>query len=76
MLTSTLLDTLYTNSYGLVIGKVISPTMLGYYNRANQFPSIIVNNVNNSLSTVLFPVMSASQEDKPHIRSMMKRSWD
>lgn len=76
MLTSTLLDTLYTNSYGLVIGKVISPTMLGYYNRANQFPSIIVNNVNNSLSTVLFPVMSASQENKPHIRSMMKRSLE
>lgn len=76
MLLSTLLDTLYANSYGLVIGKVISPAMLGYYNRANQFPSIIVNNVNNSLSTVLFPVMSASQDNKPHIRSMMKRSLE
>lgn len=76
MLSSTMLDTLYTNSYGLVIGKVISPAMLGYYNRANQFPSIIVNNVNNSLSTVLFPVMSASQEDKPRIRSMMQRSLE
>lgn len=76
MQTSTLLETLYNNSYGLVIGKVISPAMLGYYNRANQFPSIIVNNVNNSLSTVLFPVMSARQDDKLHLKSMMKRSLE
>ena len=38
LLCSSLLDTLYSNLRGLIIGKVFSPADLAYYNRGDHFP--------------------------------------
>lgn len=68
VLCTSLLDTIYTNLYNLVIGKVYKPTELGYYNRAytlSQFPS---RNIYNICSRVIFPKLSEIQnEGKDHV---------
>ena len=74
LLASALLDTLYMNLRSLIIGKVYSPSTLGFYNRGNQFPQIIVTNINGSITSVLLPAMSAEQDDKVRVKQIMRRA--
>ena len=74
MLISSIIDTIYNNIYDLIIGKKYKSTSLGYYNRGKQFPSIIVQNIDSSISQVMFPVLSKEQDNKLKIKKMMKRT--
>lgn len=71
---SALLEEVYSDLRSLLIGKVYTSADLGYYNRADQFPKLIVNNVNSSINSVLFPAMSKVQDDKNAVKSMTRRS--
>ena len=74
LLCSSLIDTVYSNIYSLVIGKTYSTSDLGFYNRGKQFPMLIINNINASIQSVLFPVLSEAQEEKARLKSMVRRS--
>lgn len=74
LLVAALIDTIYTNSRSLVIGKMYSSTMLAYYNRGEQLPSLIVNNINGSVQSVIFPALSAYQEDKVKVKNLVRRA--
>ena len=74
LLCSSLLDTVYNNVYGLVIGKIYNSEALGYYNRGNQFPNLIVANIDGSIQSVMLPVLSANQEDKTRVKNIVRRS--
>lgn len=74
LLASGLLDTVYSNVSQLIIGKVYTSMDLAFYNRGNQFPQTIIENINTSMNSVLFPVMSEEQEKKDCLRSMTKRA--
>lgn len=71
---SALLEEVYTDLRSLLIGKVYTSADLGYYNRGDQFPKLIVTNVNTSINSVLFPAMSKIQDDKYAVKSMTRRS--
>lgn len=74
ILLSNLIDVFYNNVYGLVIGKVYSQVDLGYYNRADQFPNILVSNINGSIQSVIFPALSKEQNNKKKIKDLMRKS--
>lgn len=74
LLISSLLDALYMNITSLVIGKVYTPIMLGFYNRGSQFPQLIVSNFNGSIQAVMFPALSAEQENKDRVKDIVRRS--
>ena len=74
LLISSLIDTIYNNIYGLVIGRVYSSEMLAYYKKGGQFPHIIVSNVNGSILSVLFPALSSVQGDRKRMKAMVRRS--
>lgn len=74
LLCSSLIDTVYNNIYGLVIGKAYNNEMLGYYNRGDQFPKLITNNLGIAIQSVMLPAFSANQSDKPKVKSMVRRS--
>lgn len=74
LLVSYLIDTLYRQSWGLIIGKVFNPAMLGFYNRGEQFPSLVVTNVNGSIQAVMFPVLASQQDDRQRVVNLMRRS--
>lgn len=74
LLCSALLCTVYDNLRNLIIGKMFSPTALGYYSRGDQFPMLIVNNLNASIQSVLLPSLSSVQDDKPRLKVMMRRA--
>ena len=74
LLLSNLIDTVFTNIYSLVIGKVYDKDTLGYYNRGLNIPSLVVTNVNGSIQGVIFPALSACQEKRERMKKMMRRS--
>ncbi|MBR0415000.1 MAG: lipopolysaccharide biosynthesis protein [Clostridia bacterium] len=74
LLASSLLDTGYNQLRSLIIGKVYSSADLAYYNKARNFPSIIIENVNTSINSVLLPSMSKVQDSKEAVKSMTRRA--
>ena len=74
LLVSALLDTGYNNLRSLIIGKLYAPSDLAFYNRGQQFPGLIVSNINTSIDSVLLPTMAREQEDKERVRSMTRRA--
>lgn len=74
LLASQLIDTLYNNFQNILIGKVFSPALLGFYSRGEQFPSFLVNNVNGSIQSVLLPALASHQDNIPRVKEMVRRS--
>ena len=74
LLCSSLIDTIYSNIYSLIIGKFYSSTELGYYNRGKQFPVLVIQNINSAIDSVLFPVMAEAQDEKQRLKAMVRRS--
>ena len=74
LLVSALLDTGYNNLRQLIIGKKYTSADLAYYNRGRQFPSLVVDNINASINSVLFPMMSQVQDDRDRMKEMTRRS--
>lgn len=74
ILVSGLIDTLWQNIYGLVIGKQYSGAELGAYSRGEQFPKIIAANLSQAIQSVMLPAFSRNQTDREGLRKMAKRS--
>ena len=74
LLVSGLIDTAYNNMYSLIIGFRYSPSDLGYYNRGKQYPMLIIENVNGSINSVIFPVLSKMQDEKERFKATVRRS--
>ena len=73
VLAATLNDTLFTNLYNLIIGKLYNPVMLGYYNRGQSIPMTVMSGVSSTISGVIFPALSHCQDDKLQMRAMTRR---
>lgn len=74
LLVSGLLDTLYQDISSLVIGAKYNSATLGFYNRGKQFPQFIINAINGTVQSVMLPAMSAEQDDRTRVKSMMRNS--
>lgn len=74
MLASSLLDTVYNNMRSLIIGKMYSSSDLALYNQGNQFPNVIVNNINSSIDSVLLPSLAREQDDSIRLKNMTRRA--
>lgn len=63
LLLSSIIHSIYSNLYILVIGKKFSSTELGYYTRAEQFAIFPSSNINSLISRVTYPILSSIQDD-------------
>lgn len=68
------LDQIYGNIYSLVIGRVYSTSDLAYYERGKQYPMYIINNINSSIQSVLFPAISTVQNKIEDVKNIVRRS--
>lgn len=68
LLASGLLDTLYTNIYLLVIGKIFNAASLGYYTQADRFTKLPSSNITGILQRVTYPVLCSIQDDDERLR--------
>ena len=74
LLCASLLDTIFNNLYGLLIGKIYNEELLGSYNRGEQFPKLIATNLGAAIQAVLLPAFSAKQDDMKEVRGMVRRA--
>lgn len=63
LLFSSLLHTLYTNMYSLVVGKYFNASVLGYFNRAYTLGQFPVQNFGNIVQKVLYPIQCRYQDE-------------
>lgn len=74
VLVASLVDTLYEDFRSLYVGKLYSADDLAFYTRGKQFPHLLVDNVNVSISSVLFPAISSQQGDRENVKGMTRRA--
>lgn len=68
------MTTLYSNLRNLIIGRKYTSSDLAFSEKGEQFPSAIAGNINSSITKVLFPVLSESQNDLEQLKRMVRRS--
>lgn len=74
LLCASLLDTVFNNLYGLLIGKIYNEELLGSYTRGEQFPKLIASNLGAAIQAVLLPAFSANQDNRTTVRDMVRRA--
>lgn len=74
ILASNFVIALFTNIRKLVIGKFYAPASLAYYEKGDQMPSMVMNNIFTSVQTILLPAFSESQDNPAQVKNMMRRS--
>ncbi|MCM1218752.1 MAG: lipopolysaccharide biosynthesis protein [Lachnospiraceae bacterium] len=73
ILCGALLNVIYSNAYNLIIGKKYSSVDLGFYNRGQIMPTIIVENAANTINSVMFPALAKIQDDRAKFLSVVRR---
>lgn len=73
LIVSAAVDAVYRQLRSLAIGKKHTSADLAYYDRGNQYPALIVNNIDTSVASVLAPVLARKQDDLPGLKNMVRR---
>lgn len=58
----------------LLLGKVYTPSELAFYNRGQKFPELLSQNIDGTISTVLFPAISEYNNDLSKVKNMIRKS--
>jgi O-antigen/teichoic acid export membrane protein len=77
MTLSGLLDTVYNNSYNIIIGKFFSPAIVGFYSQAENLRLFPVSQLSNVVDKVTYPLFSEINNDiqlKDVYKNVMKAS--
>jgi teichuronic acid exporter len=74
LLASSLLSSAYTQLRTLIIGRIYSPSILGFYDRGSQFPNTIVDNVDGSIQSVMLPALASQQQNPEMVKYMVRRA--
>ena len=73
VLLSSFINTAYIQSKPLFIGLRFSSIDLSYYSKGASFPNLISETTTSTLSAVLFPVLSKSQDNKEKLLNWTRR---
>lgn len=68
-----LLNSIFSNLYLIVIGKIFNASDLGYYTRAKQFSDFPSTNLVAIISRVTFPILSKVQDDNEKLKSTYRQ---
>lgn len=73
MSASGLLDQVFINLNGLLIGKFYTKADLAFVNKGQSLPSLAMNQVDETLGRVSFPALVLLQDDKVKLREAMRK---
>ncbi|MBO4589986.1 MAG: lipopolysaccharide biosynthesis protein, partial [Bacteroidaceae bacterium] len=74
MALSSLVETIYNNIQGLIIGKWFSPSDLGYYTQAKKLETVPTDALSQVVNQVSFPVFSKLQDDRSRLVSGVRKN--
>ena len=67
---ASIISSIYSNLYNIVIGKQFSASNLGYYTRADSLAGLPSQNIAGILSRVTYPILSQLQDDTDRLKSI------
>lgn len=73
MTLSSMLNTLFDNIYHVVIGRMYSAELLGFYTRSVMLKKYPVSNLSSALNKVTFPLFSQIQDDPIRLKKAYKK---
>ena len=74
VLVSTTVSTLVGEFKTILIGKQFGAKDLAYFDQGNKFPNILLVNIDATIISVLFPVLSGTQRDLDNLKRICRRS--
>lgn len=74
LVAASFINQLFYEARSIIIGKVYSVSDLAQYQKGDQFPSLVISNVNASISAVVFPALSTVNDDISRVKAMTKQS--
>ncbi|NLW32483.1 MAG: lipopolysaccharide biosynthesis protein [Fibrobacter sp.] len=74
MLLVSLVQMIFGNIYTIFIGKVFSPSQLGFYTRANQTQQLPLDTIWTIVGRVAFPVFSSIKNDSDKMRRALEKA--
>lgn len=74
VLVTDLISQIFNSIRSFFISAVYTAEDLGYYNRGQQIPNLIGNNVDSTISTVLFPAISDEGKDINRVKTMTRKA--
>ena len=74
LLASGLLDTVFSNTYNIVIGKLFSPADLGYYTRAYTLQQLPSQTLGGVVGRVTFPLFAEMQGDRARMKNGFRKA--
>jgi len=66
-----LVNSLFNEIYSIVIGKVYTPTQLGYFNRAKSFTELSSGNITSIVQKVSVPLLCEAQHDNKRMGEVL-----
>lgn len=70
---SSLLNTIFSNIYQIIIGRYFIASLVGFYTRANSLKQLPVTNFSKALDKVTFPLFASIQHDDVRLKSVYKQ---
>lgn len=72
--TTNIIVSVFVNIRKLIIGRFYTPASLAYFERGDQFSSLVMSNIQTSIQAVMFPVLAKAQEDRVRVKMMLRRA--
>jgi O-antigen/teichoic acid export membrane protein len=74
LLLSGLIDTIYNQLTGIIIGKVFNAQSLGYYTKAKQIQGLPVTSITQVIQSVTYPLYSKIQEEDQRLKAGFQKT--
>ena len=70
---ASMINSIYENIYGFLIGRVYTPADLAFVNKSRAMPNLLMTTVNGTINSVSFPALAKLQDDRVKFRDGMRR---
>ncbi len=70
---SSMINTLYSELYGFLVGRVYTPADLAFVNKSRSMPKLLMTTVNDTIASVSFPALAKLQDDLDKFRNAVRR---
>lgn len=74
LMISEVINSIYNEMRSLVVGKVYTPDELSFYNQGEKYPKFIVNLLQATISSVIFPAMAYKQNVIEELKAVTRKA--
>ena len=74
ILGANIIDRLYHNLENIIIGKNFSSATLAFFDRGKRFPLVLIDNIDGSIQSVMFPAYSKLQDNPDELRETLRKA--